>query len=307
MYDYLLVVGPGRSGSDFLYRILRAHPDYAFPEIKEGAYYRSVRAYERARAKVRPAGKLLCDIANDAYHDPKLASGVGTLQREGVSILMVVLLRDHQDRALSAMRFRKSRGRPSALGSARRLEESVVQDRLTARMLEAIFSLDVDVLTVDFATLVEDTESFLAQLASLCGTGPFDSVDTDPTNASTQARFVWLSTLGWLGAVALRRLGLTKMLQRIKDSPRTARMFFKPLAPDGREFRLAEASAATLDDAHRECWSVVLRVSAKERKGLFLRRASTSSPGPPPGDSAQSSPISASNVASAPRATSSRS
>ena len=110
MYDYLLVVGPGRSGSDFLYRILRAHPDYAFPKIKEGAYYRSVRAYMRARAKVRPAGKLLCDIANDAYHDPKLSSGVQALQRQGVSILMMILLRNHRDRALSAMRFRKSRG-----------------------------------------------------------------------------------------------------------------------------------------------------------------------------------------------------
>ncbi|MDE0178816.1 MAG: hypothetical protein OXP36_09475 [Gammaproteobacteria bacterium] len=286
MVDYLLVVGPGRSGSDFLYRILRAHPDYAFPEIKEGAYYRSVRAYERARAKVRPAGKLLCDIANDAYHDPKLTSGVRALQSHGVSILMMVLLRNHRDRAVSAIRFRKSRGRPSALRSARYLEESVVQDRLTPGMLEAIFGLDVDVLTVDFATLVEDTESFLAKLASLCGTGPFDPVASDPVNVSTQARFVWLSTLGWLGAVALRRLGLTKMLQRIKDSSAIGRVFFKPLGR-GQEIRLSGMSAATLDDAQRECWSVVLRVSAKEHEGVFLRRASASSPGPPPADSAQ--------------------
>jgi len=283
MYDYLLVVGPGRSGSDFLYRILRAHPDYAFPEIKEGAYYRSVRAY----AKVRPAGKLLCDIANDAYHDPKLKSGVRALQRQGVAVLMIVLLRNHHDRALSAMRFRKSRGRPSALLGTRHLEESVVQDRLTPRMLEDIFSLDVDVLTVDFAALVENTEGVLATLAYLCHTAPFDQVPAEPVNASTQARFVWLSTLGWLSAVALRRLGLTRVLQRIKDSSAIGRVFFKPLAPDGPEIRLSETSAGTLDDAHRECWSVVTRVSAKEHEGLFLRRASTSKPGPPPVDSAQ--------------------
>lgn len=287
MYDYLLVVGPGRSGSDFLYRILRAHPDYAFPDIKEGAYYRSVRAYERANAKVRPAGKLLCDIANDAYHDPKLTSGVRALQSQGVSILMVVLLRNHRDRAVSAIRFRKSRGRPSALLGARHLEESVVGDRLTPRMLEDIFSLDVDVVTVDFAILVEHAESILAKLASLCDTGPFDSLATDPVNVSTQARLVWLSTLGWLCAVALRRLGLTRMLQQIKDSPAIGRVFFKPLAPGGREIRLSETSTSTLDDAHRECWSVVMRVSAKEHDGLFLRRASTSSRGTPPPDSAQ--------------------
>ena len=273
MVDYLLVVGPGRSGSDFLYRILRAHPDYAFPEIKEGAYYRSVRAYDRARAKVRPAGKVLSDVANDAYHDPELIPGVRALQRQGVSVLMLVLLRNHRDRAVSAIRFRKSRGRPSALRSAWHLEQSAVQDRLTPGMLEDIFGLDVDVLTVDFATLVEDTGNFLARLATLCGTGPFDSVANDPVNASTQARFVWLSTLGWICAVALRRLGLTRTLQRIKDSPAISRVFFKPLAPGGQEIRLSETSAATLDDAHRECWSVVMRVSAKEHEGLFLRRA----------------------------------
>ena len=275
MIDYLLVVGPGRSGSDFLYRILRAHPDYASPEIKEGAYYRSVAAYRRARAKVR-VGRLLCDIANDAYHDPKLAAGVRALQRQGVAVLVVILLRRHRDRALSAMRFRRSRGRPSALRGARHVEDSVVQDRLTAGMLEAIFGLDVDVLTVDFSTLVDDTESFLAKLASLCGTRPFDAVATAPVNVSTQARFVWLSTLGWLGAVALRKLGLSRVLQRIKDSPAITRVFFKPLGSDQAKTRLSESSVRTLDDAHRECWSVVMRVSTKQHEGLFLRRASTS-------------------------------
>ena len=287
MVDYLLVVGPGRSGSDFLYRVLRAHPDYAFPEIKEGAYYRSVRAFRRARGKVRPAGARLCDIANDAYHDPKLISGVRALQRQGVSILMMVLLRNHRDRALSAIRFRKSRGRPSALRGTRHLEESVVQDRLTPAMLEDIFGLDVDILTVDFSTLVEDTESFLARLASLCGTGPFDSVATEPVNVSTQARFVWLSTLGWLCAVALRTLGLTSLLQRIKDSRFVARVFFKPLAGGAEEIRLSQAAARALDDTHRECWSVVTRVSAKEAEGVFLRKASSSGLRPRPVDSAQ--------------------
>lgn len=276
MYDYLLVVGPGRSGSDFLYSILRAHPDYAFPEIKEGAYYRSVRAYQRGRAKVRPAGKLLCDIANDAYHDPRLSPGVRSLQREGVSVLMMILLRDHRDRALSAIRFRKSRGRPSALRGALHVEASVVQDRLTPAMLEGIFGLDVDILTVDFSTLVEDTETFLAKLASLCGTGPFDSVATEPVNVSARARFVWLSTLGWLSAVALRTLGLTRLLQRIKDSPAIGRVFFKPLAVGDEEIRLSDAAARTLDDAHGECWSVVKRVSSKEHDGVYLRRASKS-------------------------------
>ena len=274
MVDYLLVVGPGRSGSDFLFRILRRHPDYAFPEIKEGMYYRSVRAYRRARAKVRPSDKLLCDIANDAYRDPKLLPGVRALQQQGVSILMMVLLRNHRERAVSSIRFRRSRGRPSALLGARHLERAVVRDRLTAGLLEDIFALDVDILTVDFSTLVEDTAKVLANLASLCGTEPFDAVATDPVNVSTRARFVWLSSVGWLSAVALRRLGLTRQLQRIKDSRSIGRVFFKPLAPGRDEVRLSDGAVRALDDTHRECWSVVTRLSVAQ-DGVFVRRAPT--------------------------------
>lgn len=276
MYDYLLVVGPGRSGSDFLYGVLRRHPDYAFPEIKEAAYYRSERAYRRARGKVPSRGKLLCDISNNAYLDPRLLPGVRALRRRGVSILLVVLLRNHRDRALSSIRFRKSRGRPSTLLGARHLERAVVRDRLTRSLLEDVFALDVDILAVDFATLVEDTHRVLATLASLCGTEPFGAVATEPANVSTRARFVWLSTIGWLCAVTLRRLGLTRQLQRLKDSPSIGRVFFTALAPGRDEIRLSEGAERTLDDTHRECWSVVTRQSDKESEGIYLRRASAS-------------------------------
>lgn len=274
MVDYLLVVGPGRSGSDFLYRILRAHPDFAFPEIKEGMYYRSVRAFRRARAKIHPTGQLLCDIANDAYRDRKLLSGVRALQQQGISILVMVLLRHHRERAVSSIRFRKSRGRPTALLGARHLEQAVVRDRLTPKLLEGIFALDVDILTVGFSTLVEDTERVLANLASLCGTEPFDSAAKEPVNVSTRARFVWLSTVGWLCAVALRRLGLARQLQRIKDSNRINRLFFKPLARGRDEVRLSDGAVHILDDAHSQCWALVTRLSA-EQDGVFIRRVPT--------------------------------
>ena len=260
--DYLLVVGPGRSGSDFLYRILRAHPDYAIPEIKESAYYRSVRAYQRGRTKVRPPGKLLCDIANDAYHDPKLLPGVRALQQQGVSILVMVLLRSHRDRALSAMRFRKSRGRPSALLGAQRLEESVVRDRLTPQMLEDIFRLDVDVLTVDFATLVGETDRFLAKLAALCRTAPFDDVPADAVNVSTRARFVWLSTLGWLSAVVLRGLGLNSLLQRIKDSP-VAQGYREVLLPGEREAAVARERTRDGIPVAEAIWTQITEAATK--------------------------------------------
>ena len=87
-YDYLLVLGPGRSGSDFLYRILKSHPAFAFPEIKEGRYYRSPQAFTRVWGEMQGGGKLLCDIENSAYLDPKLLPGLMALKERGKRELM---------------------------------------------------------------------------------------------------------------------------------------------------------------------------------------------------------------------------
>ena len=107
-YDYVLVAGPGRSGSTFLYRLLNAHPAFAAPEIKEGYYYRSVRRFDRARRKLRQSNTILLDVANTAWADPRLAV-VAALHRRGWRILVVVLLRQHRERAVSVMAYWQSR------------------------------------------------------------------------------------------------------------------------------------------------------------------------------------------------------
>ena len=271
MYDYLLVVGPGRSGSEFLFRLLRAHPDYVFPEIKEGAYYRSVAGFERARAKVRPPA-ILCDIANDAYRDAKLPARIGALSAKGHAVLVMVLLRDQRQRAVSMMNFRRSRGRPAALLGAARLEASVIRDRLTPERLERIFDIDSDILAVGFESLVGAPAWVGEVLASLCGTAGFGEIGAEPVNPSVRARFVWLSTLGWLAAVVLRRLGLKTLLQRIKDSELVGGAFFRPVAEGGAGVVLSEESTRLLDAGSSACWSLVKRSSARLGEGLYLRR-----------------------------------
>ena len=147
-YDYLLVVGPGRSGSELLYERLKAHPAFAFPEIKEGYYYRSPRAWRRARRALGAGSggpRILADIANLAYRDGALAGGVEALRGGGCRILIAVLLRDHVDRAMSMARFRRSRGELAALLGAARLEAAVVRDRLTPDRLLGVYRLDADV------------------------------------------------------------------------------------------------------------------------------------------------------------------
>ncbi len=274
MYDYLLVVGPGRSGSEFLHRLLRGHPSFAFPEIKERRYYRSPGAFRRARKRLdaQGPGQVLCDVANLAYADAGLPRGVEALREEGFRILLVALLRDHRDRALSMMQFRKSRGELSALLGPRRLEAAVVRDRLTSERLADIYRTDADVLTLSFSALTRDTGAVLDVLASLCGTPGFDRVPLQAVNQAVGARHLWLSAFGSWCALALRRLGFRRLLQRIKENEAVNRVFFVPLAGDAERPSLSVESMRLLDASAIACRWMVNDSSKRVGEGIYLRK-----------------------------------
>lgn len=277
-YDYLLVVGPGRSGSEFLYQILKNHPDFAFPEIKEGTYYRSPKAFRRAWQSLQGERKLLCDIENRAYCDPALLPGAAALGEDGFKILLVVLVRDYRERALSMMRFRKSRGQPAALFGDRHLEKAVVRDRLTAARLRNIFRIKADILTIGFPALTKETEAVLDVLASVCQTSKFEFVPQAAVNESVRARWIWFSTFGWLCGRALRQLGFKRLLQRIKDSAFVASLFFTALPEGGGGLRLSEESRKILDDSYAECQSIVESASEQMGEGIYFRKFSPADP-----------------------------
>lgn len=282
-YDYLLVVGPGRSGSDFLYRILLTHPDLARPEIKEGYYYRSTSGRRRAQEQIRRnPGRILPDIANLAYKDPGLLPGVARLQDDGCRILLVVLLREHGARAVSMMRFRRSRGEWAALLGRRRLEQSVLQDRLTPDRLQAVYSAGADALTIGFPAFTDNTDVVLDALASVCGIAAFPDGRQRPAgscagsyNEAMAARSPYLSAGGKLAAIALRRLGLRRTLQRLKDSRRVKRLFLKPLHPDDDDAaaaaRLTGAAALLLEREYAACWELAASGAQMVAEGVYFR------------------------------------
>ena len=274
-YDYLLVVGPGRSGSDFLYRQLQAHPQLAFPEIKEGYYYRSIRRYQKFRSQLGKAGPILADIANLAYQDPELPGGMARLQAAGARILLVVLLRQHCDRAVSMLAFRQSRGEyPLGRGGQRRLAAAVLRDRLTPEQLARLYQMDTDVLTIHFPALVGNPAKTLAALAAVCGLDNFPPPQTGVVNPAAHARNFLLARLGRFAARSMRRLGLRRALQRIKDNPRLMNLFFRPRPPSEPPPELPAASRDCLEQAYRECCALIAAAPAEKiAAGVYFRRA----------------------------------
>ena len=273
-YDYLLAVGPGRSGTTFLYRALNAHPEFRAPEIKEAHYYRSARRMERALEVLRGSGAVLLDVADTAWSDPRLAR-VSALAEGGTRILLVVLLRRHRDWARSMLAYRRSRVLPALsalLAGPGGLEPAVVRDALSAEALERIFALGADVLTIEFEALAGEPRRVLNALARLCRTAPFGRIDTAPVNRAERARFAPLAAAAKLAALALRAAGARRTLQALKDDPRLVRLVFRPAGPGGLP-ALGEAAAARLDRREAACRAAVAAAGEPLGEGLWLARA----------------------------------
>ena len=280
-YDYVLAVGPSRSGTTFLYRALNAHPGFCAPEIKEAYYYRSPRRLARALGGLRGSGAMLLDVANTAWPDPRLAN-VATLAEGGVRILLVVLLRRHRDQVRSTMAYRESRVLPALPGwfSGRAgLERAAVRDSLTPEALQRIFSLGADVLTVEFEVLAERPGPVLDALARLCATRrcrtrPFGRIGEPALNAAQQARFAPLAAAAKLAAVALRAAGALRALQALKDDPRIVSLVFRPAAASERPV-LSEAAGAYLDRREQACRAALEAASEPLGDGLWFARAAS--------------------------------
>ena len=273
-YDYVLAVGPSRSGTTLLYRLLSAHPAFSAPEIKEAHYYRSARRLGRALGRLRGTGAMLLDVADTAWSDRRLVR-VSALAAGGIRILVVVLLRRHRDRARSTMAYRASRvlpALPAWLAGRGGLERAAERDSLTAAALERIFALGADVLTVEFEALTERPCAVLDALARLCGTEAFGAVDAAPVNRAERARFAPLAAAAKLAAWALRALGARRTLQALKDDPRVVGLVFRPLDPAALP-EPGAAGAARLARREAGCRAAVEAASAPLGDGLWLARA----------------------------------
>ena len=263
----MLVVGPGRSGTDYLFDLLRCHPQVVFPESKEGEYYRSLRRLRRAQSRVGP-GMVLADISNQAYRDNTLSRRIRALSEAGINTLVVVIIRDPVERAESMMLFRASRGEPSAWLGRRVLERCVVRDRLKAEHISSIYETGADVMAIDFKLLVRQTDAVLELLADRCGIAPFPATAGHVrTNSSVSARWMPLSALGKLAAVTLRRVGARRRLQSLKESPEIQRLFFKDTSVRPTRPKVSSAHARLLRAENAECWKVVAQAEREAAGG----------------------------------------
>ena len=156
----------------------------------------------------------------------------------------------------------------------RALERSVIRDRLTRADLEAIYDLEADILAIRFDSLIENPKRALNAIAGLCGVPPFGEVEGGLVNESLRPRFFPLSAAAKLMALTMRRIGLRKPLQRIKDSDIPRKVLFAPITESEKRGTaiLQESSARLLARSYKECTEMIERRSERVAEGVFVRR-----------------------------------
>lgn len=169
------------------------------------------------------------------------------------------------------MRFRRSRGEYSALLGNKYLEKATVRDRLLPHRLKDLFDINVDVMTVSFSTLTQDTGRFLDALSAICGIQKFDEIPQDAVNESVRARFIPLSAVGKICSFFLHKLGFRAFLQRLKDSETIKKIFFIPLNNGMNGVKLSEDSLQKLESAYVECCSIIEDQSERLGEGVYFR------------------------------------
>ena len=275
-YDYLLFVGPGRSATTYVYRMLKDHYSVAFPDIKESYYYRSPRRYAEARRRLHPS-LLLGDVANTAYLDPQLPYAITTMADSGNRVLIVATLREHVSRASSMLNYATSRGKTLWRGGLIGLERHIVAKCLTPNHLATIRSAGADVVVLDFDVLTSYPTETLNLLAELCGIPLYRSrLPNISLNASEASRQVTLSALATGVSRVLRAAGLRGTLQRLKDSRRLHGLVFRPLTAQEERTGLGSLEPGHeehLKRLHRECRTFIESNFELRAEGFYLTEA----------------------------------
>ncbi len=220
-----LGIGPGKSGTTWLYRLLRAHPEVWMSPTKETLYFSD--QFHRGRdwylsffegAEAYPASG---EISNTYVFSEEAPARVRDYRAD---MRLVTTFRHPVDRAFSHYLWLVRNG--ELAGSFREALEArpdlLERGRYGAHLARWLEHFPRDrLLVLPFWELVEDDRAFARRVFRFLG------VDEDfwPEGADERAlpaarpRSRWLARAAKLGARAVRRLGLPRVVQAVKESP----------------------------------------------------------------------------------------
>ena len=200
--------------------------------------------------------------------------GVPYLHDAGERVLVVVTIRDHVERTRSMIKFDASRGRGLWWRARNGLERFAVSRRLTPERLRYISRLGVDIAVLDFQSLTAEPLRVVNWLTKQCNIPEYKLLPDVNTNPSEQARSPYLSAVATLGARSLRKAGLRRTLQSVKDNETLHNLAFKP-GGDQPAIALEPEHVELLDRDNAACWQFVRMNFSQVEDGIYLRAVDT--------------------------------
>lgn len=220
----IIGIGPGKSGSTWLYTFLRSSKKICSSSIKETGYFLttdepSLEVYLRRFFDQREGKNIFAEVANTYIYHPLMISRLGRLDAQ---IDLVTILRDPIERAISHVRHLARNGEKFlSFEDALYRRPDILSRGLYAQYLRQFETApqNVRVHVFDFNDLGDNEEAFREIFAERLDLDPaIFSVSEARRFKSAKPRIRTVALFVKWSAMLARQLGFTGIIQRVKDS-----------------------------------------------------------------------------------------
>ncbi len=237
-----LFIGPDKSGSTWLYEVLKAHPEVFLPAVKELFFFD--RFYDRGidwyASKFRHATSAH-QAAGEICHD-YLFSAIAAerIWQELPKAKLIVMVRNPVDRTFSHWRYRRRSGDTKySFEDDLRNCPAIFDHSCYSRHLEPYFELfpSDQILILEFSDLEHDPEGLAARVCDFIGADRTKLSARDVlvrhNPASTARKPALVAFMRRVGNF-LRSLGFEALVGRLKSSPTFRALVFQPVNNNNR-------------------------------------------------------------------------
>ena len=248
MQPTFLFIGPDKSGSSWLYEVLRAHPDCFVPDLKDIYFFdrhydRGLDWYLSFFRPAPPESVAVGELSHDYLYSPEAAARIA---RDLPGVRLITTLRDPVERTFSHYLYLVRSGLTSAPfeQALRDFPELIRNSQYHTHLASYREHFPPEQLGIFFFDrLNEDPAAFAREVFSFLGLRWVEDIDYgQKVLPASRPR---LRSVAWLmkkGANAGRQIGLGRLVGILKRS-RLAAKLYKPYDEDTRPRMSAETAA----------------------------------------------------------------
>lgn len=251
-----LFIGPDKSGSTWLYEVLRQHPHCFVPSVKDiyffdRHYHRGLDWYLSFFDEAPPRARAVGELSHDYLYSPEAARRIA---RDLPDVRLLTCLRDPVDRAFSHYLFLIRSGQTRAsFEEALDRYPGIVEHSRYHRYLREYYGLfgRERIKVLWFHELQSNPRRFAAEAFHFLGVEFVEEIQYEERHlGASRPRAHALARLARLGATGARRAGLERLVGAAKRSV-LPRLLYRPYAEGDRPV-LGVANRARLRETLRE-------------------------------------------------------